>query len=406
MKKLLWIGDAGVPSGFANATHNIIETLLFHFHVTVLGLNYRGDPHQYPYPIYAAAVGGDAFGVGRMVWMCDLIKPDVIVVQNDGWNIPHYLKQLHRFKEYKDVPLVAVAAVDGKNFQKEWLDGVAHAIFWTEFAREEARLGGYTGPATVIPLGINTEVFKPMNKAAARAHLPAELRDAFIVGNVNRNQPRKRWDLLIKYFAQWITEKKIRDAYLYLHTAPTGDTGVDVKQLAAYYGVVDRLAVVTPETWYGLSEEAMVQTYNCFDVNASTTQGEGFGLTTLESMACGVSQILPDWSALGDWAKGAAWMIPCTSTAIGPPYVNVIGGIADEKAFIQALQQTYANDRTQEVNAKAAYERSQEPRFNWATIGQQYVEAMDCAFGQHQWANAMIGPTAGVVCSRCHTRKM
>jgi glycosyltransferase involved in cell wall biosynthesis len=385
MKKLLWIGDAGCPSGFAQATHHILDTLRSEFDVVVLGMNYRGDPHPYPYPIYACAPGGDPFGVGRLIWMCDLVKPDVIVLQNDGWNIQPYVRKLHlqikgkyAFPEYASIPIIAAIAVDGKNFVDEWLDGVSFAIFWTQFALDEAREGGYAGPAVVIPLGVDLDIYHPIDRAEVRARqLPEQIRDAFIVGNVNRNQPRKRWDLMVKYFAAWINSTGIRDAYLYLHTAPTGDTGCDVKRLATYYGVVDRLALVQPEVFYGATEQEMVDTYNCFDVNASTTQGEGFGLTTLESMACGVPQILPDWSALGDWALGAAWLVPCLTTHIGPPYVNVIGGIADETRFVQALDQMYGDTWTREHNRQAALERAQEPRFRWADIGQAWLRVLD-----------------------------
>ena len=404
MKKLLWVGDAGCPSGFAKATHAILDTLRHHYDVTVLGINYRGDPHAYPYPLYAAAPGGDMFGIGRLVWMCDFVKPDVIVIQNDGWNIPFYMQQLGEFPELLQIPVVAIVAVDGKNFRGEWLKGIAHAIFWTQFALDEARAGGYHGPASVIPLGVDRTIFYPRDKMEMRRKLlPAKLHDAFIVGNVNRNQPRKRWDLLVRYFALWLHKAKVANAYLFLHTAPTGDTGIQILQLATFYGVAERIATVTPDVWYGPSDEHMAETYNCFDVNASTTQGEGFGLTTLESMACNVPQIVPDWSALGDWAKGAAWLVPCTTTAIGPPYVNVIGGVADEQAFIQALGRMYSDIPARQNNAKAAFQRSQQERFSWSVIGDAYLRSLECTFGQHTWGVAIGGPAE--ICAVCGLRR-
>lgn len=385
MKKLLFVGDAGCPSGFAKATHAILETLRHIYDVTVLGINYRGDPHDYPYKIFAAAPGGDSFGIGRLVWMCDLVKPDVIILQNDGWNIPMYVSQLrtkksngeYAFPEHAGIPIVAIVAIDGKNFQGGWLDGVAHAIFWTKFALDEARLGGYEGPASVIPLGVDTTIFKPAPKREARYQVGiGTIGDAFVVGNVNRNQPRKRLDLTIKYFAAWVKQYTIDDAYLFLHVAPTGDTGTHVQQLAKYHGVIERLILVQPPTFYGITDEAMAATYNCFDVLISTTQGEGFGLTTLEAMACGVPCILPRWAALGDWAREAALMIPCPTTAVGPPYVNVIGGVPDQAAFVAALDAFYYSSETRAGYAKHGMALAREDRYGWAGIGQRYAEAL------------------------------
>lgn len=382
MKKLLFIGDAACPSGFARVTHEVLNVLRETYDVTVLGINYRGDPHDFPYPIYAAGAGGDAIGLGRMVWLCDKVKPDVIIIQNDGWFIQSYMQQLWSkkpdgtlaFPEHVNIPVVAIVPVDGKNFQGYWLEGLTHTVFWTNFARKEARQGGFAGPSTVIPLGVDTEIYHPMDRYEARLHrgLPRELDDAFIVGNVNRNQPRKRWDLTVKYFAEWITSKKVDDAYLYLHTAPTGDQGPDVTQLAKYYGVLSRLILVRPPAFYGISEEKMCETYNCFDVQISTTQGEGFGLTTFEGMACGVPQIVPAWSALGELCEGAARLVPCTSTAIGPPYVNVVGGVADERMFVREIDGLYRNKAAREELRAAGLRRVSEDRFRWGNIGEAF----------------------------------
>jgi len=46
MKKLLWIGDAACDSGFSNVTHSVLSFLHNSWDVSVLGVNYRGDPHN------------------------------------------------------------------------------------------------------------------------------------------------------------------------------------------------------------------------------------------------------------------------------------------------------------------------------------------------------------------------
>lgn len=390
MKRLLWVGDAGCPSGFAKATHGILETLRHHFEVFVLGINYFGDdPEAYPYKMHAAMPGGDPFGIGRLIWMCDRYTPDVIVIQQDGWYIPHYINRLRAKKpngaeylwpEHAAIPVIGAIAVDGRNFQSQWLSGLSMAVFWTQFALDEARVGGYNGLAEVIPLGVDLDIYHPMDphEARMRRGLPKELDESFIVGSVNRNQPRKRWDLTLQYFAKWVHNYDPSNAMLFLHTAPTGDVGCDVRQLAKYYEIFPRLILAEPPVNQGVSEQTMCETYNCFDVAVSMTQGEGFGLTTLEAMACGKPCIVPDWSGLGDWAKDGATLIPCTSTALqyGTPPTNVLGGIPDERVFVEALQQHYEL-KLRRRQGQVALALAQEPRFRWGNIGQEWLKVVN-----------------------------
>jgi D-inositol-3-phosphate glycosyltransferase len=355
--------------------------------VTVLGINYRGDPlhGKYPYDIYAAAAGGDAFGVGRLVWMCDHIRaergrgPDVVVLQNDAWNIPLYVRQLAQVEEYRDVPIVGFVAVDGKNCRgAEYLNGLSLGIFWSQFALDEARTGGFTRPGAVVRLGVDRSIFQPEDMLEARAALgmPEAYNRAFVVLNVNRNQPRKRWDLTMKYFTSWIQRYGIQDALLMLHVAPTGDRGVDIGDLARYYGVTDFVRTITMDTWYGMAKEQMRHVYCSADVQVTTTQGEGLGLTTLEGMACGVPQVVPDWAALGEWADGAV-RIPCSSTAVGPPYVNVIGGVVDEEPFVGALQTLYTDPVFYARRREAGLATAARPEFDWGHIGAQFLGALE-----------------------------
>jgi glycosyltransferase involved in cell wall biosynthesis len=109
----------------------------------------------------------------------------------------------------------------------------------------------------------------------------------------------------------------------------------------------------------------------------STTQGEGMGLPAMEAMACGVPCILPDWSAFGDWARDAAVLVPCTSTRVDFPYVNVIGGVVDEEEFIAELDRLYRDNTWRMQVAGNGQRRVSEERFRWAVIGQQYAAVIE-----------------------------
>lgn len=382
--KLLWNGDAVLNTGFARVTHHVLDTLRATWDVSVLGINYSGDPHPYPYPIYPARVygQGDAWGLDRLADLLSVVRPAVLVVQNDPWNVKEYVAEFSRA-----VPIVAYMPVDGKNVQGHVLNGLALAIFYTQFALDEARLGGYTGPGAVVPLGVDLAMYAPGDRADARMQLGFGRNGvpdgAFVIGNVNRNQPRKRLDLTIAYFAEWVTEHKVEDAYLYLHLAPTGDRGYDVEQLLRYYGVpANRLIVSSrrPRLGVGVSERALAMIYRAFDVQLTTTQGEGFGLTTAEGMACGIPQIVPDWSALGDWCEDAVLKIPCTSTAATPDNVNIIGGVPDRDATIAALDRLYRDPDARADLSARGLALVQRDCYRWPSIGAAFADVLDQHF--------------------------
>jgi len=376
MRKMLWIGDAVVSSGFARATHYILDTLHKHYEVDVLGLNYQGDPHDYPYKIYPCWPGGDLFGVNRVTDFTKSKEYDVIVIQNDPWNFPEYLNKVVRGTDTK---VVGIVAVDGKNCRGTALNELDLAIFWTEFGRNEAREGGYTKPAAVIPLGVDRSIYYPEDRIAARQMLglPEKLHDKFIVGNINRNQPRKRLDLMVMYFAEWVkSTSPVRDAYLYLHASPTGEESCDIPQLMKYYGLQKRLIQCIPPLGSGAPEEHLRHTYNAFDVMMTTTQGEGFGLTTLEGMACGVPQILPKWAALGDLFSEHAFSVDCDHFACTPNGINAIGGLPNKEQAIRFLNFAYERPDCLKNYANKALECASSPAYNWRNIGRRYLDVL------------------------------
>lgn len=387
MRKLLWIGDAVVATGFARCTHNVLAEMGKTWDVTVLGLNYLGDPHRLPYPVIPCWPGGDAFGLGRLEKLVGDLKPDVVVVQNDPWNIPAYLKLLP-----PGAHVVASMPVDGKNcrlgFDLDQLreTKVPHAklelaVFWTEFGLREARAGGFVGHAAVVPLGVDLDLYKPVDRKTARANVGVEqLGDAFIVGNVNRNQPRKRLDLTIRAFAEWVQTQQVDDAYLFLHVAPTGEQECDVQQLMSYYGFtkdLKRLILSVPDMGHGVDERALSSLYSSFDVQLSTTQGEGWGLTTMEGMACGVPQVVPDYSALGEWAKEAAMLVPCIAGGALTPRANVLGGVPDVGQAALCLDRLYRDKSLRGRLRQRGLALVARPEYRWASVGRAFAAAVE-----------------------------
>lgn len=373
-KTLLWIGDAVSQTGFARVTHSVLKHLHTKWDVNVLGINYSGDPHTYPYRIFPAILGGDVWGVGRVMPLIKNLKPDVVLILNDPWNVAQYLQVIE-----SRVPIVAYLPVDAPNqMAARQLNTLQRAIAYTQFGRKQLLLGGYSGRCDVVPHGVDTALYSPMprEEAISRLNLTSKIKpDSFITGVVARNQPRKRLDLTIQAWTKWwINAGQPRNAYLYMHTTMQ-DIGWNVLQLATYYGINEQFIVTNPRMTMQncLLEENMRLVYNAFDVQIHTSLGEGWGLTAHEGMACGIPQIMPKYAALAEWAEGVAHFVPVTSYEVTHNAINTIGGVIDFGGTVDAISAFYENkDGLRERYRALALARATEDRFNWATIAEQF----------------------------------
>jgi len=393
-KRVLFCGDAIAATGFSRATHNYCNGLVkAGYDVHVLGINYPGDWYDqrvYPFKVYSCISGGDFFGVSRIHNLAVQLRPDVIIIQQDPWNFPFYYKELAGI----NIPVVGVVAVDGKNCQGTALNWLQLAIFWTNYAREQAELGGHTGSSTVLPLGVDLSIYQLPDRGALRQEMLYPIfdkyelpRDTYVVGTVGRNQPRKRFDLTISYFAEWVHKYDVRDAVLWLHSAPTGDDCYNLKSLSEYFGIKGRVLVPDPNPTYGVTEEVMAKVYGLFDVYLSTTLGEGWGLPILEAMACGTPCVLPQWSALGEWAAEAAAMVDCSSLLV-QPNINTVGGVMDRDQTVETLQHLYQNPSERVILRDKGVMLARQERFRWENIGAKFADVITQVIDR--WANPPV----------------
>jgi glycosyltransferase involved in cell wall biosynthesis len=306
------------------------------------------------------------------------------VIQHDPWIVKGFLEQTG------NVPVIAALAIDGKNCRCDYLNGLDMAIFWTDFAEREARAGGYAGPARVVPLGVDLDIYKPFgDKKTALAQIGIVPTDAlvngFIVGYLCRNQPRKRLDLAVRHFSEWVKSRQVTDAYLYIQSGPTGEASYDVAGLMEYERLSNRLIHVEQGFRRVYPEERLAFVYRALDLFWSTTQGEGFGLPALEAMACGTPCALPNWSGYGCWASAAAHLVRCgdvsgTLNWPGTPRsgvkIAVLGGVPALDDDVAALDRIYRDHAYRAELREKALRLAADDRYRWPTIGRAYSDAI------------------------------
>jgi glycosyltransferase involved in cell wall biosynthesis len=392
--RILIIGDAVAPSGFARVIRSIFEPLQNDYELHQLSTRFDGGPHNYPWKLYPARKGDNCYGFGQIAPLIERIQPAIVFLLYD---IPFQVPYLDHLRKATPAPkIVFYSPVEAGPIAPEImqrLHGLSRYVVFTEYGRREietalkslrAQDPAFEFPALdVIPHGVATEKFfpltaEPLRRLEARRRMKlddAEHRDAFIVLNANRNMPRKRIDLTMEGFALFAKDKPA-NVKLYLHMA-TEDTGWNVLILAKRYGIFDRLIMTQADNSRpSFSDEQLNFLYNACDVGISTATGEGWGMVNFEHAATRAAQILPRHTSLADLWKGAAEFVEPVMTMTYPGNLTHAHIVAPE-GVAAALQRVYEDREHREALAEAGYRNATRPEFNWTTIAARWRQLFD-----------------------------
>ncbi|HEV2804580.1 MAG TPA: glycosyltransferase family 4 protein [Chthoniobacterales bacterium] len=388
--KILIIGDAVAPSGFARVIRSIFEPLQNDYELHQLATRFDGGPHDYPWPLYPASKGASGYGFDQLARLVDELRPAIIFLLYDIVYQVQYLEHLRKAKWRPQI--VFYSPVESGPIAPEIMQrmgGVSRYVVFTKYGREEIetslRIVRESDPAfrfpelEVIPHGVATDKFFPLpDKMEARRRMRldgAEHRDAFIVLNANRNMPRKRIDLTMQGFALFAKDKPA-SVKLYLHMA-TEDTGWNVLILAKRYGIFDRLIMTQADNSRpAFSDEQLNFLYNACDVGITTTTGEGWGMPSFEHAATRAAQIVPRHTSLADLWNDAAEFIDSAMTLTYPGNLTH-AHIVTPEGVAEALQHLYDDPSRRAALADAAYRNATRLEFNWNSIAGRWRHLFD-----------------------------
>jgi glycosyltransferase involved in cell wall biosynthesis len=399
---VLAVGDGVVPTGFARVLHSLIDRLKERWEFHHLALNYEGGPHTLDWEVHPAGSEGDFFGGNRIRGLVEKIEPRLVFLLNDPWVLGRYLEPLQDLRS--DFKIVAYSPVDAGPLEPsliEPLHRLDSLVLYTEYGRRqiEAAFAALQRqapdracpPLSVIPHGVDTDLFRPLpeengtpGRQAAREKLfpaPGHFRDDFIVLNANRNQPRKRIDLTIKGFAEFARDKP-EGVRLYLHMG-VEDCGWNIVSLARRHGIEDRLILTAVEPFLpAVGDEVLNWIYNACDVGINTSLGEGWGLVNLEHAATGAAQVVPRHSACAEIWDGAALLVePVLS--LTTERILTEGWIVGPRGVADALERLYADPAWRAERSAAARRVATRPEYQWSAVAEQwdhhFREALDTA---------------------------
>lgn len=394
--KILVVGDAVVPTGFARVIRSIFEPLCEDYELHQLATRYDGGANDYLWKLYAANKGKSVYGYDLLLPLIEEIKPSIVFLLYDiPFQIP-YMNLLRRVEQ--DIKIVFYSPVESGPIAPEIiqrLSGVSRYVLFTEYGRGEIeksleiiREGNkdFRFPSLdAIPHGVDKETFYPLSEEQrlnARKELgldDEEHLNSFIVLNANRNMPRKRIDVTMQGFALF-AKNKPANVKLYLHMA-TEDTGWNVLILAKRYGIFDRLIMTRADNVRpDFSDEKLNLLYNACDVGITTTTGEGWGMVSFEHAATRAAQIVPRHTSLEYLWKGAAEFIEPVMKLTYPGNLTD-AHIVTAEGVAAALEKLYVDVGYRKKLALAAYENATKAEYDWKTIAARWKRLFDETLG-------------------------
>jgi glycosyltransferase involved in cell wall biosynthesis len=240
-------------------------------------------------------------------------KPHVVMIYNDMNVVNGFIEAIKKSGVERNFQLWIyvdqVYTVQAAQFI-DVLNREADRVFaFTRYWRDVLKSQGVHRPIDVIHHGFDTDIFRKIPKEEARRliGLPPEM---FLITSFNRNQPRKRLDIMIIAFVELLVKYPTKPIAM-LCVCDKGEKGgwplfeIFVRELKArgvkpeVFG--NRLIVTTKDMSY--KDEDINVMYCAGDVGIATAEGEGWGLCTFEQMGLGVPQVAPDVGGYKEFCK-------------------------------------------------------------------------------------------------------
>ena len=321
------------PQGQTNGYSKVVYEIARHIgqyadvRLTVYGFqNYKQSSETRRNQIPASVVLHDAlasesparhgFGEKEIAAYLRAHPQDIVVIFNDAvitaaltatilQELTPAERQAFKLVSYKDM----VYPYDKPTYTQMLNQHFDAAIAFTPYWRQTALDLGVRKdlPFYVFPHGFDPDAYFPVPRHLARAYYSIPVGD-FVVLNLNRNQPRKRWDHTMMALAD-VVQRHLE------HSKGQGAEAVRpiklmvAAQMDGFWNLVEifdhqlrlrglsfegegkhyLLSVAKPQA---MTDEDINVLYSACDIGLNTCEGEGFGLCQFEHAAVGAPQVV------------------------------------------------------------------------------------------------------------------
>ena len=323
------------------------------------------------------------FGFDQVKSFVTMNKPDVCVIYNDMVVVSNILNQLKDIKNEMGFKIIVYIDQVYLYQKQEYIDRLNqeadYVMCFTEYWESILKGCGITKPMGFLQHGFDKMVNYPVPKDIARKHFGLQAND-FIILNLNRNQPRKRWDICLQAFAEVISRHIGEPIKLLIATATSGawnlmeiyERELKKRGLTMEDGKKHIILIDNPQQ---LADEDVNILYNVADIGLNTCDGEGFGLCNFQQAAIGIPQVVPNIGGFRDFftPERAALVDPKFTLYIESTRDGVGGEseLCDWRDVADAIDNLYSNPEDCKRIGQNARQHILE-HYKWEDIGKKF----------------------------------
>ena len=391
--KVLTLGDHPLsPSGVGTQSRYVFEALINSGKFQIVSLGGAMKHNDYtpikiePYDNDWRIIPVDGYGTQEIIRSAIRNeKPDILWFMTDPrfyewlWEMENEIRPL--------LPMVYYHVWDNKPlpmFNKMFYESNDHIVSISKLTHECVTGVTPDVDSTYLPHAVDSQFFSPRSISERdelrNKILPEEDQDKFIVFWNNRNARRKMSGSLLWWWKEWLDKRDLNDkAQLIMHTNPFDQHGQNLNMIAQELGMNNRQVTFSTQK---VDLKGMPAFYLIADCTVNIADAEGFGLATLESLACGTPIIVNMTGGLQEQVMGIDGpfgfpIYPTSKAVIGSQQVPYIyEDRVSKEQFHTALDKMYVLSKEERYEMGMNGARHVEENYNFENFGEKWVNLM------------------------------
>lgn len=342
--KVLWSSNAVWSiSGYGNAVAEILPKLKADGWNQAMLAFYGLDGNIIEYQgIKTFPKIADVWGLDAMIHHGKDWGADITITMQDIWVLDMAgIPQITRF-----IPMVFVDHEPMPDSTYHRLKQAYRIITVSRFGERELLKKGLA--STYIPMTIDMDVFKPMDKKTMRKlfGIPEDIFMFGMIGANKENPPRKSFQEAMDAFK--LFHDKHPNSGLYFHSYLQQPGGFPIEEYAKYIKI--NHAIYHRDQYkmmFKSDDETMAKLINCFDVLLSPSISEGFGVPVIEAQACSIPVIVNRFTSLPELViEGVTGEICEVAYKRFSPLIAYVG-VPDVNSLYEKMEKLFVADRVE-----------------------------------------------------------